>query len=139
MVILDFIICIKQKSETSNRGLQPDLNPGLQWVGSQLSPIPTELFNLSLSEVIYGSAIDMIALRLKLKILCFPQKLSHGLQWVRQRAHHCTTEATTIHNNQPSIKRIYMTLKCMCVYIISLLFFFMTTNKKRQGYHLYFI
>ena len=68
--------------------------------------------------------IDMIALRLKLKILCFPQKLSHGRQWVRQSAHHCTTEAMKIHNNQSSINRIYMTLKCMCaISIISLMFF----------------
>ena len=32
-----------------------------------------------------------------------------------------------------------MTLKCMCISIISLMFFFMTTNKKRQCYRLYFI
>ena len=63
-------------------------------------------------------AIDTIALRLKLKILCFPQKWSHGLQWARQSALHCTTEAMTIHNNQSSIKRIYMTLKCMCVVLL---------------------
>ena len=67
--------------------------------------------------------IDMIALRLKLKILFFPQKLSHGLQWVRQSALHCTTEAMTIDNNQSSIKRIYMTLKCMCVVLLFPLFF----------------
>ena len=70
-----------------------------------------------MSVVIYDSAID-IALRLKWKILCFPQRLSHGLQWVMQSALHCTTEAMTIHNNQSSIKRIYMTLKCMCVFLL---------------------
>ena len=68
--------------------------------------------------------IDMIALRLKLKILCFPQKLSRGLQWVRQSALHCTTEAMTISNNQSSAKRIYMTLKCMCVFLKFPLCFF---------------
>ena len=99
-------------------GNQPALNPGLQGVSSQLSPLPTEIYNLIMSEVIYDSAMDMIALRLKLKILCFPQKLNHGLQWVRQSALHCTTEAMTIHNNQSSIKRIYMTLKCMCVFLL---------------------
>ena len=104
---------------------------------------------------LYMSAIDMIALRLKLKILCFPQKLSHGLQRVRQSAHHCTTDAMTIHNDQSSIKRIYMTLKCMCVFLLFPLcffswrpikndsvtpyVFFMTTDKKLQCYPLCFI
>ena len=62
--------------------------------------------------------IDMIALRFKKKILRFPQKLSPGLQWVRQSALHCSTEAMKRHNNQSSIKRIYMTLKCMCVFLL---------------------
>ena len=107
-----------------------------------------------MSEVIYDSAIDMIALRLKWKILCFPQKLSYGLQWVRQSALHCTTEAMTIHNNQSSIKRIYTTLRCICVFLLFPLCFFswrpikndcvtpygffMTTEKKRQCYPLFF-
>ena len=73
-----------------------------------------------MSVVIYDNiyAIDMIALRFKLKILCFRQKLSRGRQWVRQSTLHCTTEAMTIHNNQSSIKRIYMTLKCMRVLLL---------------------
>ena len=71
----------------------------------------------------------MIALRFKLKILCFPQKLSRGLQWVRQSALYCTTEGMTIHNNQSSIKKIYMTLKCMCVFLLFPNFLFMTTKK----------
>ena len=99
---------------SSNKWHQPDLNPGLQGVSSQLSPLPSEIYNLIWSEVKY----DMIALRLKLMILCFPQILSRSLQWVRQSALHCTTEAMTIHNNQSSIKRIYMTLKCMCVFLL---------------------
>ena len=98
--------------------------------------------------------IDMIALRLKLKILCFLQKLSHSRQWVRQSALHCTTEAMTIHNNQSSIRRIYMTLKCMCIFLLFPLGFFswrpikydsvtpygffMTTDKKQQCYPLCF-
>jgi hypothetical protein len=86
------------------------LNPGLQGVSSKLSPLPTEFYKVNMSEVIYDSAIDLIELRLKLKILCFPQKLSHGLQWIRQSALHCTTEAMKIYNNQSSIKGIYMTL-----------------------------
>ena len=107
--------------------------------------------------VIYDNrhAIDMIALHFKSKILCFPQKLSRGHQWVRQSALHCTTEAMTIHNDQSSIKRICMTLKCMCVFLLFPLRifswrpikydsvtpygFFMTTDKKRQCYPLYFI
>ena len=91
-----------------------------------------------MSEVIYDSAINMIALCLKWKILCFPQELSRGLQWVRQSALYCTTEGMTIHNNQSSIKKIYMTLKCMCVFLLFPLFFFMTPNKKRQCYPLCF-
>ena len=61
------------------------MNPGLQGVSSQLSPLSTEICNLIMSEVIYGSAIDMIALRLKLKILSFPQKLSRGLRSEERR------------------------------------------------------
>ena len=91
------------------------MNPGLQGFSSLLSPLPTEISNLNMSLVRYDSAIDIIALRLKLKIVCFPQNLSRGLQWVRQSALHCTTEAMSIHNNQSSIKRIYMTLN-VCVY-----------------------
>ena len=72
----------------------------------------------------------------KLKMLCFPQKLSRGRQWVRQSTLHCTTEAMTIHNDQSSIKRICMTLKCMCISIISLMFLpyilFVKDNKKQQ-------
>ena len=64
------------------------------------------------------TAIDMIALRFKLKILCFPQKSSRGRQWVRQSTLHCTTEAMKIHNDQSSIKRICMTLKCMWVFLL---------------------
>ena len=74
-----------------------------------------------MSEVIYDNrqcAIDMIALCFKLKILCYPQKLSRGRQWVRQSTLHCTTEAMTIHNNQSSKKTIYMTLKCMCAFLL---------------------
>ena len=121
----------------TSTGLEPR-SPG---VSSQLSPFPTEICILNMSKVIYDNtpyilsvkdnsvalyicAIDMIALRLKLNILCFPQKLSLGLQWVRQSALHCTTEAMTIHNNQSSIKRIYMTLKCMCVFLLFPLCFF---------------
>jgi hypothetical protein len=44
--------------------------------------------------------------------------LNPGLQGVRQSALHCTTEAMTIHNNQSSIKRIYKTLKCKCVFLL---------------------
>ena len=44
------------------------MNPGLQGVSSQLSPLPTEICELIMSEVIYDSAINMMALRLKLKI-----------------------------------------------------------------------
>ena len=33
-------------------------------------------------------AIEIIALRLKLKLMRFPQKLSRGLQWVRQSSLH---------------------------------------------------
>ena len=87
------------------------MNPGLQGVSSQLSPLPTENCIRIMSEVIYDSGKDMKALRFNLKILCFPHKLSHGIQWVRQSALHCTTEAMPIHNNQSSIKKIYMTLK----------------------------
>ena len=150
MVILVFIIRMKWKYVSSIRGRKPDLNPGLQGVSSQLSPLPTEICNLLFSEVIYDSTIDMIALRFKLKILCFSQKLSRGVQWVRQSALHCTTEAMTKHNNQSSIKRIYMTLKCMCVFLLFPLcffswrpikndsvtpyVFFMTTDKKQQCY-----
>ena len=47
-----------------------------------------------------------------------------GLQWVRQSACHCTTEAMTKHNHQSSIKRIYMTLKFMCVFLLFPLCFF---------------
>ena len=56
--------------------------------------------------------------------MCFPQKLSRSLQWVRQSALHCTTETMTIHNNQSSIKRIYMTLTCICVFLLFPLCFF---------------
>jgi hypothetical protein len=117
-----------------------DLNPGLQGLNSQLSPLPTEIYDLLMSEVIYDCATDMIALSLKLTKLCFPQKLSHALQWVRQSALHCTTEAMTMHNNQSSIKRIYMTLKCVSVFLLfPLCFFLMKTNKKQQCYPLCFI
>ena len=44
------------------------MNPGLQGVSSQLSPLHTENFEIKMSEVIYDSAINMMALRLKLKI-----------------------------------------------------------------------
>jgi hypothetical protein len=67
---------------------------------------------------------DSITFKKFIKILCFPQKLSRGLQWVRQSTLHCTTEAMTIHNDQSSIKRIYMTLKCMCVFLLFPLCFF---------------
>ena len=44
------------------------MNPSLQQVSSQLSPLPTEICEIVMSEVIYDSAINMMALRLKLKI-----------------------------------------------------------------------
>ena len=44
------------------------MNPGLQGVSSQLSPLPTENCIKIMSEVIYDSGKDMKALRLKLKI-----------------------------------------------------------------------
>ena len=82
----------------------------------------------------------MIALRFKLKILCFPQKLSRGRQWVRQSTLHCTTEVDEISQwsiiNKEDIHDIKM---YVCISIIFLMFFFMTTNKKRQCYPLYFI
>ena len=81
--------------------------------------------------------------------------LNPGLQGVRQRALHCTTEAKTIHYNPSSIKRIYMTLKCMCVFLLFPLFFFswrpknmtvlpfmvffMTTKEKQRCHALCFI
>ena len=90
------------------------------------SVTPYILFDKDSSVTLYAidSAIDMIALWLKWKTLCFPQKLRYGFQWFRQKALHCTTEAMTIHNNQSSIKRIYMTLKCMCVFLLFPLRFF---------------
>ena len=53
-VILDFIIRMKERYKSSNRGHQLDLNPGLQGVSSQLSSLPTEIYKLIKSEVIYG-------------------------------------------------------------------------------------
>ena len=43
-----------------------------------------------------------------------------------------TTEVMTIHNNQSSIKRIYMTLKCMCVFLLFPLCFFSWRPKKNK-------
>ena len=153
MVILDFIICIKQKSETSNRGLQPDLNPGPQWVGSQLSPLPTEICKFIMSEVKYDNRHDSITF--KIIDVVFSSEIeprSPVGQAECTPLHHCGDD---ISNNQSSIKRIYMTLKCMCVFLFFLAcffsrrpiknnsvtpyVFFMTTNKKRQCYPLYFI
>ena len=48
------------------------------------------------------------------------------------------TPYVSFHDDQSSIKRIYKTLKCMCVSIISLMFFIMRTNIKRQCYPLCF-
>ena len=52
----------------TNRWHHPDLNTGLLGFSWQLSLLPTEISILIKTEVIY----DMIALRLKLKILCYP-------------------------------------------------------------------
>ena len=58
MVILDFIIRMISKYEYSNRGHQPDLNPGLQGVSSQLSTLPTEVCILFMSEVMYDMYVQ---------------------------------------------------------------------------------
>ena len=62
----------------------------------------------------------MIALRFKLKILCFPQKLSRSRQWVRQSTVHCTTEAMTKHNSIINKEDIHDIKMYVCISLMFL-------------------